>query len=118
MTDSDHKTQRAVAQMLEVLDPEPGREGLVDTPQRVTKAFRTYAIQHHPEVSGERLEQWIADEPNAAAEAGRTNEAVREESQREFAGFERLGERLFRQMALMLMPVDRRFAGIAKDLMH
>jgi len=34
--------QKAIATMLRELDPEPGREGLVDTPRRVEKAFRFY----------------------------------------------------------------------------
>ena len=34
--------QAAVSSMLQELDPEPGREGLRDTPRRVEKAFRFY----------------------------------------------------------------------------
>ena len=34
--------QKSVHQMLGELDPEPGREGLRDTPRRVEKAFRHY----------------------------------------------------------------------------
>jgi GTP cyclohydrolase I len=34
--------QDAVARMLQELDPDPQREGLVDTPERVEKAFRAY----------------------------------------------------------------------------
>jgi GTP cyclohydrolase I len=34
--------QQAVQRMLTELDPEPGREGLRDTPRRVEKAFRFY----------------------------------------------------------------------------
>ena len=38
--------QQAVAAMLRQLDPEPGREGLRDTPKRVEKAFRFYTEGH------------------------------------------------------------------------
>jgi GTP cyclohydrolase I len=34
--------QQAVARMLSELDPDPKRQGLVDTPKRVEKAFRFY----------------------------------------------------------------------------
>ncbi len=34
--------QQAIATVLRELDPEPGREGLADTPRRVEKAFRFY----------------------------------------------------------------------------
>src|SRR5690606_30154116 len=34
--------QKNVARMLQELDPEPNRDGLMDTPRRVEKAFRAY----------------------------------------------------------------------------
>jgi len=40
--DSDPKMSAAVRVLLESLDPEPGREGLARTPQRVAKALRFY----------------------------------------------------------------------------
>jgi GTP cyclohydrolase IA len=39
--------QRAVASILHELDPEPGREGLRDTPRRVDQAFRHYTSGYH-----------------------------------------------------------------------
>ena len=42
MADPDNAFQQAVAHMLSELDPEPTREGLVDTPKRVEKAMRFY----------------------------------------------------------------------------
>ena len=44
--------QRAVHTMLSELDPEPGREGLVDTPQRVEKAFRFYCSGYDKDPRG------------------------------------------------------------------
>ena len=40
--DSDTPFAAAIRTVLRELDPEPGREGLVDTPRRVEKAFRFY----------------------------------------------------------------------------
>ena len=51
--------------MLEQLDPEPGREGLVDTPKRVEKAFRFYTRgygQTAKEVIGNGLFEAETDE--------------------------------------------------------
>ena len=42
MSHDPSQFQQAVAQMLQDLDPDPGREGLRDTPRRVEKAFRFY----------------------------------------------------------------------------
>lgn len=42
MASHDTKFQGLVYEMLGELDPEPDREGLVDTPRRVEKAFRYY----------------------------------------------------------------------------
>ncbi|MGK0156751.1 MAG: GTP cyclohydrolase I, partial [Neolewinella sp.] len=39
---NDSSFRDSVARMLQELDPEPQREGLVDTPKRVEKAFRAY----------------------------------------------------------------------------
>ena len=42
MSHDPSQFQQAVARMLTELDPDPGREGLRDTPRRVEKAFRFY----------------------------------------------------------------------------
>jgi GTP cyclohydrolase I len=42
MSHDPSQFQQAVAQLLSELDPDPGREGLRDTPRRVEKAFRFY----------------------------------------------------------------------------
>ncbi|MCR9247271.1 MAG: GTP cyclohydrolase I FolE [bacterium] len=41
--------QAAVRRMLETVDPEPDREGLVDTPKRVEKAFQFYTAGYRQE---------------------------------------------------------------------
>ena len=57
--------QQSVARMLQELDPEPLREGLVDTPKRVEKAFRAYTAgyaQDPREVIGSALFEAETDE--------------------------------------------------------
>ena len=55
----------AVARMLRELDPEPGREGLRDTPARVEKAFLAYTAgyaQDPKQVIGDALFEAETDE--------------------------------------------------------
>ena len=62
---ADGSFQDAVAKMLRELDPEPGREGLVDTPKRVEKAFRFYTAgyaQDPKDVIGSALFEAETDE--------------------------------------------------------
>ena len=57
--------QEAVKKMLSELDPEPGREGLRDTPRRVEKAFRFYTSgyqQDAKKVIGDALYEAETDE--------------------------------------------------------
>ena len=57
--------QKSVAEMLAKLDPDPQREGLLDTPKRVEKAFRAYTAgyQQDPrEVIGSALFEAETDE--------------------------------------------------------
>lgn len=68
MSDGNHQEgtfQDAVAKMLRELDPEPMREGLVDTPKRVEKAFRFYTAgysQDPKDVIGSALFEAETDE--------------------------------------------------------
>jgi GTP cyclohydrolase IA len=66
MSDADKSEfQQSVASMLQSLDPEPNREGLVDTPKRVEKAFRFYTsgyAQDPREVIGSGLFEAETDE--------------------------------------------------------
>lgn len=57
--------QAAVSSMLQELDPEPGREGLRDTPRRVEKAFRFYTDGYNRDprkVIGDALFETETDE--------------------------------------------------------
>lgn len=80
--------------------------------------LRSYGFQYHPELTIETIERWMREEPEALQEAGVTVEQVRQQNAKYFAGFERLTQRLFEQIALFLMPVDRRYQGLVKDLHH
>jgi GMP synthase-like glutamine amidotransferase len=80
--------------------------------------LRTYGFQYHPEVSPQDITRWIEEEPDSIAEAGISADQLIEETRRTFSDFHRISTRLFEQIALLVAPIDRRFAGLAKDLHH
>lgn len=80
--------------------------------------LRAYGFQYHPEVSTDVIEAWIREEPEALTEGGLSAEQLREQVSKHYPTFERLTDRLFDQIALFLMPVDRRYKGLVKDLHH
>lgn len=80
--------------------------------------LRSYGFQYHPEVSTDNIEAWIRDEPEALQEAGLTAAQLHEQVAQHYPAFERLTDRLFDAIALFLMPVDRRYKGLVKDLHH
>jgi GMP synthase (glutamine-hydrolysing) len=78
--------------------------------------LRTYGFQYHPELTLNTIERWCAEEPEALTEGSITIDELRRQNQKHFTAFERLSQRLFEQIALFLMPVDRRYRGLVKDL--
>ena len=80
--------------------------------------LRTYGFQYHPEVTLQTIETWMREEPEALREANITPEQLREQNHKYYPAFERLTQRLFESIALFLMPVDRRYEGIVKELHH
>jgi GMP synthase-like glutamine amidotransferase len=84
--------------------------------QAWTIGLRSYGFQHHPELTVETIERWMREEPDSLTEANVSAEHIRRETQKHYAAFERLTQRLFENIALLLMPVDRRYAGLVKDL--
>lgn len=78
--------------------------------------LRTYGFQYHPEITIDTIETWMREEPEALEEAGVTPNQLRAQTEQYFPAFERLSERLFESIALFLMPVDRRYQGLVKDL--
>lgn len=79
---------------------------------------RTYCFQHHPEVFPATIEAWIKDESGDLDRAGIAADQLRAQVKEFYPEYDRLRDRLFEQIALFLMPVERRFAGLVKDLRH
>jgi len=79
---------------------------------------RVYAVQYHPEVDRAMIERWIETSPEDLREADVTPDALLEQTDRFLPSMARIAERLFEAIALLVMPVDRRFAGVTKDLHH
>jgi len=100
----------------------PGARLLASSSQCKNQAWalglRSYGFQYHPEVTLNTIETWMREEPEALREANITPEQLREQNRKSFPAFERLTQRLFESIALFLMPVDRRYQGIVKDLHH
>jgi GMP synthase (glutamine-hydrolysing) len=86
--------------------------------QSWTAGLRTYGFQYHPEITANVLEDILADESTGYSAAGLSREALNQQTQQHFGAFERLTNRLFESIALLLMPVDRRYRGLVKDLHH
>ena len=80
--------------------------------------LRTYGIQYHPETFPETLERWADDEPEGLLQGGLTRSQLRASTEEHYPTSARLADRLFESMALLVMPLDRRYAGIVKDLHH
>ncbi len=80
--------------------------------------LRTYGFQYHPEIREDSLDVWAEDEPAAMREAGVTVDQLRQQTARHYPTCERLSSRLFEAIAMLLMPVDRRYQGLAKDVHH
>ncbi|MFK7959537.1 MAG: type 1 glutamine amidotransferase [Phycisphaerales bacterium] len=80
--------------------------------------LRTYGIQYHPESHADRLGQWCDAEPGDVADSGQSREKIDADTERHWPAMARINDRLFERIALLVMPLDRRFAGIAKDIHH
>jgi GMP synthase (glutamine-hydrolysing) len=73
----------------------------------------TYGVQHHPEIDREQIGQWAADDAALLTERGVDVAELQSMSDREFDAFERLSNRFFESVAMLLMPLDRRRTAIA-----
>jgi GMP synthase-like glutamine amidotransferase len=80
--------------------------------------LRTYGFQYHPEVTMDTIEAWAGQEPDVQKQGGLSLDQLGEQSARYFPAFHRLSQRLFENIALFLMPLDRRYQGLVKDLHH
>ncbi|MCA9295961.1 MAG: type 1 glutamine amidotransferase [Phycisphaerales bacterium] len=86
--------------------------------QAWTAGLRTYGIQYHPEIYPETAEDWIRADKGEMADAKLTPDDVRTQLETYYNDFARHAERLFESVAMLLMPVDRRYQGQLKDLHH
>ena len=106
----------------QVTKPPPGARVLAESKRCSVQSWalglRTYGFQYHPEVYPETIDIWAEDEPQALEEAGLLLDKLNEQTREHYPAFERLAARLFESIALLLMPADRRIAGLVKDLHH
>jgi GMP synthase (glutamine-hydrolysing) len=80
--------------------------------------LRTYAFQYHLEAHRDRLAEWCEAEPQAITEAGTDRAALDAGTEAHWEAAARLADRVFDRLALLVMPLDRRVAGVARDLHH
>ncbi len=80
--------------------------------------LRTYGFQYHPEVYADTAAAWAAQHPDDLVKAGITLEELKTRTAEHYPSFERLSCRLFESIALLLVPSDRRYKGLVKDLHH
>lgn len=105
-----------------VLSPPAGARVLASSSsckvQAWARGLRCYAFQYHPEIDQNGIDAFAADDPQALQQSGLTLEELRKQTQKHYPTFARLADRLFESIALLLMPVDRRYRGLVKDLHH
>ena len=110
------------AHSLHVTTPPDGARVLARSDRTPVQAWavgqRTYAFQYHPEANADRAAQWAARDPKSLAASGQSLTAFESQTQKHWPEMARLSDRLFERLALCVMPLDRRFAGIAKDIHH
>ena len=80
--------------------------------------LRTYGFQYHPEIELETMDLFAQEDPEALAAAGLTRDELRSQTETHFPACARLTDRLFENIALLLMPVERRYMGLVRDLHH
>lgn len=82
--------------------------GLDGEVQAWTLGVRTYGLQHHPEIDREQIGQWAEDDADLLRERGVDVPGLQAASDEQFSTFERLSNRFFESVAMLLMPLDRR----------
>ena len=80
--------------------------------------MRTYGLQYDPEITDVTFSKWAADDTRGLEEVDISCEDLSRQTEMLFPTFERLSKRLFESIALLVMPVDRRYQGVVKDLHH
>ncbi|MDP7005682.1 MAG: type 1 glutamine amidotransferase [Phycisphaerales bacterium] len=77
--------------------------------QAWTKGVNTYAVQFHPECTEKTIELWIDDDAEQLQSANISPETIRADTDKYFADYERLTNRLFDAISQLLMPMRARF---------
>ena len=80
--------------------------------------MRSYGFQYHLEAHHDSIGQWCSQDPASLSEAGTTREAIDAGTEAHWESAARLADRVFDRLAMLVMPLDRRVAGIARDLHH
>ncbi len=86
--------------------------------QAWTRGLRTYGFQYHAEAEADTIETWASEHPEDLKEARITLDELRAQTAAHFESYARLTGRLFESIALLLVPVDRRYEGVVRDLHH
>ena len=86
--------------------------------QTWTRGLRTYGFQYHVEAESDTIETWAREHPEDLLEAAVTIEELRAQTAAHFDASARLTGRLFESIALLLVPADKRYQGVVRDLHH
>lgn len=80
--------------------------------------LRTYCFQYHPELEQHSYDDFAGDAPDVLDRLELPLSELRRQTDKQYPEFERLTNRLFESLAILVMPVDRRYRGLIKDLHH
>ena len=75
---------------------------------------RTYGVQHHPEIDTSQVTAWADDDADLLRATGLDIASLDADTERNFPEFERLTDRFFEAIAMLLMPLDRRLPHAAR----
>lgn len=74
---------------------------------------RTYGVQHHPEIESRQVADWAEDDADLLRTTGTDVAQLHADTERYYQSFERLTDRYFETIAMLLMPLDRRLPHAA-----
>ena len=86
--------------------------------QAWTRGLRTYGFQYHAEAEADTIENWAREHPEDLKQAQITLGELRTQTAEHYESSARLTGRLFESIALLLVPADKRYQGVVRDLHH
>ncbi len=94
--------------------------GSAGDPQIWRFGVRVYAIQCHPEIDPDTMRQWVEDDPELIAESGTSGEAILADTEVHWPTFQRLTDRFFDAVAMLLLPLEPRHhnVGLVPEIHH